>query len=415
VKLTALLLSALLVTAACSLTGDKTAADAVTPTTSQATTTSSTASETDAKPDYNLAFAEDFDFEADVEEAVATPPSDSGSAVPATSSGGGSGVPSTPANVPKPGIPQQYTGFLGTVDIDDILYGAPALAPIAVPGTGPLTGLPGSVPNHRAVIVKIDNSSKARPQSGLNAADIVFEEQVEGGITRLAAVFHTNTPTVGPVRSGRSTDISFINAFGGAALAYSGANKVIDALLLRQTTIVNFSADRSAGYWREKSRRAPSNLYTDVASFAAGGSNPPAQFAYGTPTGGTPTNTVSVTFPKSTAVWSWSGGAWTRKQNGSSHTTNGGAQVSAANVVVVVVPEVATGLKDSAGFVVPEYVFAGSGPASVFTAGQRIDGTWTRPTLRSPAIFIDTAGNVIELTAGRTWVELVVAGGYSSS
>ena len=333
-----------------------------------------------------------------------------------TGGGGGSGTPVNPSPPPVPtGIPAAYSGLLGTLGIDDVLFAAPAAAPATAAGTAPLTGLPNAVPNRRAVIVKIDNSSKALPQLGLNAADIVFEEEVEWGITRLAAVFHTNNPTVGPVRSGRTTDISFINAFGGPALAYSGANTVIDALLLRQTTVQNYSADRTSAYWRDTSRRAPSNLFTNTASFAGGGSNPPAQFAYGTPTGGTPVSAVSVSYPSTSVKWSWTGSGWSRTQNGSAHTTDGGAQVTAANVVVAVVPEVATGLVDSAGGSVPEYVFAGSGPVTVFADGQRIDGTWTRPSLRSPAILIDSQGAVIELSPGRTWVELVVAGAFSSS
>lgn len=307
-----------------------------------------------------------------------------------------------------------YTGFLGTIGIDDRLYGAPAPAPVAQPGTAPLTGLPGNVPRRPAVVVKVDNSSRARPQVGLHAADIVFEEQVEGGLTRLAAVFHSRMTAVGPVRSGRTTDISFINAFGGPALVYSGANRIIDTLLLNQTTVHNYAASRSGGFYRDNSRRFPSNLFTDTSKFTGLGGPPPAQFAYGTPAGGTPASSLSISFPGVNASWSWEGSQWLRRQGGSAHVSDG-AQLGAANVVVVVVPEIQTGMVDTAGSLVPEYVFAGSGAASVFTAGQRIDGRWTRPTLRSPAILTTAGGEVIELTPGATWVELVTAGSYSSS
>jgi hypothetical protein len=312
-----------------------------------------------------------------------------------------------------------YTGLLGSLGIDDVLFGAPAGPPEAVARTAPLTGLPIWIPNRPAVIVKVDNSQAARPQRGLNAADIVFEEQVEGGITRLAAVFHSNMAIVGPVRSGRTTDISFINAFGGPAFLYSGANRIIDAILMRQTTVQNYAASRSSGYWRDSSRRIPHNLFTDTSSFVFSGSTPPPQFAYGA----TDTDAASTRVPATVVTaglgqtrvrWDWDGGSWLRTQNGTPHLSDG-AQVSAANVVMAVVPEGPTGLVDSAGSRVPEYIFAGSGPVSVFAAGRRTDGTWTRPSLRSPAILVDTTGAVIELTPGRTWVELVLPGTYQSS
>lgn len=379
--------------------------------------TSATSTAEDPEGPRTLAFVEEWMIAPrDDSPSSQTVPDDSSGGTGSTGAGTGTGSPvnTTPTAVPS-GVPPAYSGLLGTLGIDDVLFAAPAAAPIAAAGTLPLTGLPGAVPNRRAVVVKIDNSSRARPQLGLNAADIVFEEEVEWGITRLAAVFHSHAPTVGPVRSGRTTDISFINAFGGPALAYSGANDVIDALLLRQTTVQNYSAARTSSYWRDNARRAPSNLFTNTASYFGGGSNPPAQFAYGTPTGGTPVSNVSVNYPSTSVKWSWTGAGWARTQNGSAHTTDGGAQVLAANVVVAVVPEVATGLVDSAGGSVPEYVFAGSGPVTVFAEGQRIDGTWTRPSLRSPAILVDGNGAVIELTPGRTWVELVVAGAFSAS
>lgn len=376
--------------------------------------------------------------------------------------------------------PVGYTGVLGNLGLDEVVAVASASPPVAAPGTAPLTGLPGTVPNRPAVIAKIDNSPAGRPQRGLNAADIVFEEQVEGGLTRFAAVFHSQTAVVGPIRSTRTTDISFINAFGGPALLYSGANKMVDSILMRQETILNYSAARSSGYWRDSSRRIPHNLFTDSASFVHRGSSPPAQFAYRQPRTGSQTaqttttdgatsttspasttqatstsqvstspstspstaqpdtsttpptisvpttlvrtpspsraaSALSVTLGQTRVRWDWNGSSWLRTQNGTVHKTDGGVQVGAANVVVAVVAEAATGMTDSVGSRVPEFVFVGSGQVSVFSDGRRMDGTWTRPTLRSAAVLTDANGTVIELTPGRTWVELVVAGTYESS
>ncbi len=333
-------------------------------------------------------------------------------APPATVNNGGGGTPAVTSSGGSPQAPSSlYKGVLGTYSLDQVFASSAVPAPSTAAGTFPLTGLPGAAANRPAVVVKVDNSSKARPQSGLNQADIVFEEEVEYGITRFAAVFHSKEATVGPVRSGRSTDISFLNAFGQPALAYSGANKVIDRLLLNQVNISNYSASRSSGYWRSSSRRAPSNLYTKTSSFSsiAPGGAPPAQFHYRPAGVGSPVGAASsglrINYPSNKVRWEWNGVGWVRYQGGNLHTTDG-EPVNAANVVVVSVKSVATGLFDSTGAPVPEFVFVGTGNAVIYTDGRRIDGHWTRPTLRSPAI-LHGNGKVIELTPGRTWVEIV--------
>jgi hypothetical protein len=332
-------------------------------------------------------------------------------APPPAGSGGGS---------PKVDPFDIYTGILGFFSPDKLVTPAMGSVPSAEPGTFPLTGLAGSSPNRPAVVVKIDNGSKARPQEGLNKADIVIEEEVEWGITRLAAIFHSNQAEVGPVRSGRSTDISFLNSLGKPALAYSGANDVIDALLLMQPNVQNFSAARSSAYWRKSGRPAPSNLWANTSSFtqAASGGAPPPQFDFrpaGTPAPtGAATGSISIRYPSASIGWSWDGSAWLRTQDGKAHKTNG-AQISASNVVVIEARVVGTGLVDSAGGVVPEVVWLGNGKAIVFTDGKRIEATWTRSTLRSQSVLTDSTGAVIELTPGRTWVELTSAGSTSSS
>lgn len=325
---------------------------------------------------------------------------------PAVTQGGGGTKP--PSSL--------YQGVLGNYSLDQVFASSPVAKPSTASGTLPLLGVAGSSPNRPAIVVKVDNSSKAHPHTGLNRADIVFEEEVEFGITRFAAVFHSADSTVGPVRSGRSTDISFLNAFGTPALVYSGANSVIDQLLLNQTNVSNYSAARSSGYWRDSSRRAPSNLYTKTSSFSsvAPGSPPPAQFHY-RPAGvastqGVPSTSFGVRYPANTTHWDWVGTHWVRQQRGKNHITDG-AQVSASNVVVVAVQSANTGLFDSTGAPVPEYVFLGEGPAVVYTDGRRVDGTWTRPTLRDPAI-LHVNGQPITLTPGRTWVQVTTSGQY---
>ncbi|MDH3679129.1 MAG: DUF3048 domain-containing protein [Acidimicrobiia bacterium] len=334
---------------------------------------------------------------------------------PSTTTGSG-GAPVTTVGPGQPADPGGiYRGELGVLDLDEVVTAAVAPPPTVPAGVQPLTGLTGDVPNRPAAVVKIDNGARARPQSGIDVADIVVEEEVEGGVTRFAAIFHSTNAIVGPVRSGRTTDIGVLLSLGTPVLLYSGANDVTDALLLGRASVQNHSAARSSGYWRDRSRRAPSNLYTDTAPHwaSATGSPPPPLFAYrglGVPAPGEPTGSFAVAYRANRASWDWDGTAWLRSQGGRPHTAASGARIAAANVVVIETEKVDTGMVDSSGAEVPEFVFVGSGRVTVFTDGKKLVGTWTRPTLRSVATLTTDTGDVIELTPGRTWIELIEAG-----
>ena len=349
------------------------------------------------------------DFLVELPTSAAGPGVPEGSSTPGTAtSGNGSGVPAGAG----------YIGLLGTLGIDQHITPPRADPPAAKPGTFPLTGLPGDALGRAAIVVKVDNSAKAWPQTGLDRADLIIEEEVEGGITRLAAVFHSAGSEVGPVRSGRTTDISYLSALGRPVLAYSGANTVTEALLLNQEVVQNMGAARSGGYWRSSSRSAPSNLYTSTTNLWAGAANatPPAQFVYrddGEASRGREASGAAVVFPSHRVDWAWTGSAWARSQAGNPHVSTNGAQLTAANVIIVEVDEIPSGMKDSVGGVVPEFVFAGTGFATVLSDGKAVSGIWTRPTLRDAATLTRNDGTVIEITPGVTWIEIVTAGSYT--
>lgn len=312
-----------------------------------------------------------------------------------------------------------YQGILGKLSRDEQVVSAAGPQPTAASGVMPLTGQSGNVPNRPAAVVKIDNGGPARPQTGLNAADIVIEEEVEGGITRFAAIFHSQSTIVGPVRSARTTDIGIINGFGSPLLMYSGANEVTDNLIRSQPTVQNRNAGTSSGYWRSSNRRAPSNLYTDTAPhWSSSSSGPPKpQFHYrsgdeavaGGQEGVEDTD-FSVHYRANTAGWTWVGSHYVRTQGGSAHMTAAAGQVASTNVVVIEAKEVATGMVDSSGATVPEFVFVGSGKATAFVGGRRYEGTWTRPRLADAAVLTTADGSLIKLNPGRTWIELIEAG-----
>ncbi|MGH9003939.1 MAG: DUF3048 domain-containing protein, partial [Acidimicrobiia bacterium] len=265
--------------------------------------------------------------------------------------------------------------------------GIPVAAPDP-PGPSPLTGLPGDPPVRPALIVKIDNAPRARPQVGLNQADVVFEELVEGGITRFAAVFHSqDSDPVGPVRSARSTDIGLASALHRPLFAYSGANAVFEEQV-RQAPLVDVGVKAAPDrYYREGSRRAPSNLFSRTpALFQLAPPDavaPPALFTYrapGEPPAGASMATASrVTIGFAKAVdWDWDAavGGWWRTQGGRHHADSAGRVVAPANVVVQFVEYRDTGLRDASGAPVPEAQIVGEGDAWVLSGGHLVPARW---------------------------------------
>ncbi len=358
---------------------------------------------TESTPSAELAFTDDGEAtDGDALPGVVEPPPDDSGLPPVTT------IPGPSGNAFDDG----YTGILGRLAPDEELVGSAAPPPVVIPGRLPLTGLPGATPDRPAIVVKIDNGAAAAPQTGLNDADIVIEEEVEGGVSRFAAVFHSKSANVGPVRSGRTTDIALVSSLGGPVLLYSGANDMTERIIRAQPQIINHSHATSSGYWRDENRQAPSNLYTHTGPHwaAVDGGPPPPQFAYrldGEPVDGSPVASISIDYPASQAAWDWEDDRWVRSQRGSVHELTEGGPVTAANVVVIEAERVGTGMYDSAGGPVPEFLYVGTGPATIFTAGQRIDGFWTKPSLTAVATLTTADDQVIELTPGRTWIQLI--------
>ena len=329
-----------------------------------------------------------------------------------------------------PGEPA-YRGVLGQVDIDRNIVAPVALPPApAADGIAPLTGLPlaeAGVADRPAVLVKIDNTSRGRPQEALDRADLVYEEMIEGGFTRLAVVFHTDAPLMGPIRSGRTTDIALIGSLDEPVFAWSGAN-LVHAALLRRQPMVDLGAQSRSEYFRSPDRPGTYDLMSeaqtllDVAAERGDGGAPPPHFEYrdetiGLPPTAEPASTVTVSFPSVTATWDWDDdlAGWVRTQGSSEHVDAQGRRVVAANVVVAEVRQVATGSVDTAGSTVFEQQFLGSGRGWVFSDGHAVEVTWTKPSLRSVATWTTPDGVPVALMPGTTWVELAPEGATTLS
>ena len=285
----------------------------------------------------------------------------------------------------------------------------------------PLTGLPSSAAaaTRPALSVKIDNVTPALPQTGVNDADLVFEELVEGGNSRLFAVYQSHdSPRIGPVRSARPVDADLLRALGGGIFAYSGAAAGEIAPVIDHSGAVLLSDERSSpGFARDHGRQAPYNLYVSTASLytAAAPNHPRAAkpfFLFGGPATGAPAREVDLPFAlRISSNWQWNPGTglYERTQNGLGDVLEGGSLITATDVVIMSVQISGTGIFDTVHEEDPFVHVIGSGPAWVLRGGRYVQGTWQRPTLDAPTELLGPAGAPLRLAPGRTWVELLPA------
>lgn len=289
-----------------------------------------------------------------------------------------------------------------------------------LPPAAPLTGVPlddTAALSRPAVAGKIGNNPEARPQVGLNDTDLVFEEEVEGRITRFLAVFHSTLPErFGPVRSVRVMDPFIIQPIGGIFGFSGGASGVVNEVLPKFEAggVTVFDESKAAGVGGTLLDRNHANGVRPNILFylpqklidAAGSTTPPnpvfSYLARGEKFGGQPAATVVVPVGPAAfnPTWRWNDtkNVYERSYGTTPFMTDGDEQVVTQNVVVQFV---GTGAD----------LALGSGEAWVFSDGQFKKGTWTRDDPTKATQYLDESGQPIKLTPGRTWVELPLAGG----
>ena len=282
----------------------------------------------------------------------------------------------------------------------------------------PLTGEPlaseAEIVERPAMAVKIDNHPGARRNhSGLAVADIVFEEKVEGSLTRFAAVLHTqDADPLGPIRSGREQDVALLSSLNEPLFAWSGGNPGVTALV-RSSTLVDIGAPTYPGSYYRGAGSGPHNLYSDSDSLYSltpeGHPGAPAvQFGYldnGQVFAGAPGRNVSFSIGSIDIEWTWSDEEqrYERSQEGEAHIDKTYGRIGAENVVLLGVDYRQSSIDQNA----PEAITVGSGLVSVFSNGEYLSGTWERELATSPFTLTVGDGQVIQLTPGQTWVELV--------
>jgi len=299
-----------------------------------------------------------------------------------------------------------------------------------VSATYPLTGLPATdaaTAGRPALNVKIDNVAAARPQAGVDAADIVYEEVVEGGLTRLLAVYQSaDTDSIGPVRSVRPTDPNLAAPFGGV-FAYSGGSERFDALIRATAGLTIASADEDGTpYVNRGPHSGDHTTYTSTAALyakVAPGASPPPAFSpflrdgeAFAPAGATPASSLALVVGTQPVGFDFDAATktWKRTNNGRPDLLQNGAQVEATNVIVQFVPYNAVeGATDTTGAQVFEAELIGSGEALILSDGKSITGRWTKSSTTAMTTYTDGAGSPIALLPGRTWVELPEPGSSS--
>lgn len=277
------------------------------------------------------------------------------------------------------------------------------------PFTGRKDGRPGPV-----LAVKFDNVAPARPHTALAAADIVYVERVEAGLSRLLAVYSSRLPSVvGPVRSARETDIALLRQFGRPAFAFSGAQSRLLPLLARAPFHDVSPAEAGSAYFRGSGRPSPYNLFARPRRLLNAAPNPSRArdvgFRFGAaPSGGRPTQRFRVGYPAFRLGLRWSPDRrrWLVSMDGEQLGATRGRRPQPATVVVQYVAIEGSRFRDSGGNVSPYSRTVGSGRAVVLRDGRAYPARWSRPQPTDGTRFTGPDGEPVPFARGQVWVVL---------
>ncbi|MBL0887473.1 DUF3048 domain-containing protein [Myceligenerans indicum] len=332
--------------------------------------------------------------------------------------------------------PEPLATPTATVEPETATPKTEAPEPVPKPVYWPLTGIEGKekAMGRPALSVKIENAPEARPTRGLEYADLVWEEVVEGGITRFVATYHSTLPdTVEPVRSVRPMDAAIVAPMKGM-LAYSGGQSPFIDRVNRVSTQSVIMDDGDAGFSRDPSRPAPHNVIGRPEVFLSQeredlrlSAPPPEQFLHAPEAGessaaveGRRAGTIGVRLSnQQTSNWYWDGGSHTyrRSEGGVASMSASGVRHAARNVVALQVDVVMTPYVDAAGSHVPETKLVGSGTGIIAAEGKVVKVHWSKSKLRRPVELTLENGEPARLAPGNTWIELVpkASGSWSVS
>jgi hypothetical protein len=284
--------------------------------------------------------------------------------------------------------------------------------------TNVLTGLPGI--NGPVLFVKIDDTKAAHPQIGLDSADVVYIEQVEGGLTRIAAVFSNKLPAkIGPVRSARISDIDLMANYGRVGMAFSGAQTLF-LPVLRASNIEDIGADTEPAsiYSRDNSRQSPTNLLVDPQALLTKSiSVEHRKIATATsvgwkfgplPAGGTPIISAELKWPgsKYKMIWSATMHRWNLMYDDAPDIAADGVQLGSPTVVIQEVSITSSIYHDHLGNYTPFSNTVGSGTGFLLRDGVEIPVFWNRVSATAPTTWTLKDGSPAYFHPGQIWIAL---------
>jgi Protein of unknown function (DUF3048) N-terminal domain/Protein of unknown function (DUF3048) C-terminal domain len=287
------------------------------------------------------------------------------------------------------------------------------------PAICPLTGAEAedeSLLDRRVLAVKIENAPEARPQIGLAEADVIYEQEAEGGITRFNVLYHCqDADRIGPIRSARPVDPSILQQYGDPLFVHAGSVgavlREIEEAGIEQINC-NFEEETCP---RDEDHEAPHDVFTstdalrDFSDTVGEAPEPVFTFDEEVPEDAKKGRVVNLNFsPVANVFWKYRNNrdAYLRFHDEDSHQLEDGSQVMATNVVVMLVDRDDTRITDAAGNPVPNFDLVGRGDLLVFRNGKVIQGKWERPSEDDVTQLLDRQGDEIPLAPGQTWVEL---------
>ena len=285
---------------------------------------------------------------------------------------------------------------------------------------GPINSLSGRSGNDGPILaVKIDDTAQAHPQAGLEDADIVYIEQVEGGLTRLAAIFSSTIPKViGPVRSARISDIEILEQFGRVAFAYSGAQKKL-LPVIAEANLINLGAQRQSPliYSTDPLRRSPTAMMLQAQDLMANVAEEKLPIAISKSVGwnfgekpdtGTAVSAVKVSWPAHSynATWSSLENRWLLSHKDKPNLSASGVHLGPTTFVIQLISITDSIYRDKVGGVTPYSETVGSGNGFVMRDGLAIAAKWSRPSGDQGTTWTTTSGDEIKFAAGQVWIAL---------
>ena len=316
---------------------------------------------------------------------------------------------------------------------------------ITTPALWSLTGLPGpdDAQLRPIVVVKIENDPIVRPQTGLDRADLIFEELVEGGATRFAVAYQSDIPEeVGPVRSVRHVDVAIAEPIADVFVFSGGAKRTMRFVGRKLPTTISVVREGAPGMTRKAGIPAPHNIFLNTkemfaalaernspssgffvpkpmpiasavpsASPSVSGSASASVAPSVTPAPvGKSVSSVEVTFSSFAGPnWKWNAKdkLWMRSEGIKPFNNKDGSQFGTNNLMIIEVREIDAGYKGQTGGYVPRTVLTGSGRAWVLSDGKAIELSWNKPRVDAQMELSDAKGNPFTMPTGRTWVELL--------